>query len=295
VKGASSAGSGGAANPTLPLRDPAYGASGQDLRERSRRKFFQLVLLFVFSLSAGVLLAKSANGRYDASGPGTLDPNYTVETKTGSGGVVESTTYKVTYKFQVAGTQYTGNDSLSTEPTTADTTVYYMAGNPRESALHPKRIITLNLIAAGAAFLIGIVGYVLIPKNYPMGLRSAPQPIQAGIGDSGNEAAGMKRGKYGAWVYVHLAFFLQVGFVAFLAAWGLASVSGASGPSYMILAVATFVASTTTLWIYSDRWRCIETYSSQFCSGLANISVLYVPVVTIVYANYRGLKKLRGR
>jgi hypothetical protein len=76
---------------------------------------------------------------------------------------------------------------------------------------------------------------------------------------------------------------------------GLAAVSHTDATSYTILGVATFVAVATTLWVYADRWSCIEAFSSRSCSGVANLSFFYVPVIAFVYANYRGLKKLRGR
>jgi hypothetical protein len=248
----------------------------------------------VCSLVAGVLLVRSAGSKYDASGPGVLDTNYTVETTTSSSGTVESTHYKVTYKFEVGGAQYTGKDSLTTEPTEAGITVYYMANNPRENALSPNRAITFNLIAAGVAFLIMLVAYGFIPKS-PMKSGAALQAAAEGVGDSGYEAARMKRGKYSAWVHVHIAFFLQMVWVALLAAWVLASVLRAEPTSYTVLGAAAFVAAAAALWVYADRWSCIEAFSSRFCSGLANLSILYVPVITLFYANYRGLKKLRGR
>ena len=41
--------------------------------------------------------------------------------------------------------------------------------------------------------------------------------------------------------------------------------------------------------------RCTEAYASQYCSGVANLSLLYVPLVALVYANVRGVRKLSGR
>jgi hypothetical protein len=46
---------------------------------------------------------------------------------------------------------------------------------------------------------------------------------------------------------------------------------------------------------FRDRWRVNEAFASRFCSGLANLSMLYVPIVAWVYANIRAIKKLRGR
>jgi len=258
--------------------------------EWRRRNFFQLAALLVVAMVAGVLLGRSAIGKYDSSGKCTLDSNYTVETKT-SNGSVESVKYKVTYKFDVNGVEYTGKDSLSSEPTDPDSTVYYMAGNPRENALGPGRALTFNMVSSGIAFLIALIAYGLIWKKS----RGTAGADPRGFGDSGNEAVRMKRGKYDSWAHVHIAFFVQAGFVALLAAFGCAAVSHGDATSYAILGVSTFVAAATTLWVYSDRWSCIEAFSSRFCSGVANLSIFYVPVITFVYANYRGLRKLQGR
>ena len=44
--------------------------------------------------------------------------------------------------------------------------------------------------------------------------------------------------------------------------------------------------------VFRDRWKVNEALSSRFCSGVANLSMLYVPIVSFVYANVRGVKKL---
>jgi hypothetical protein len=48
-------------------------------------------------------------------------------------------------------------------------------------------------------------------------------------------------------------------------------------------------------FVFRDRWKCIEAFSSRFCSGLMNLSLLYVPWVALVYANVRGIQKLSGK
>ncbi len=276
-----------------PAPQPAQSAASapkSGFSEWRQRNFFELAALLVIAMVAGVLLGKSAIGKYDSSGKCTLDSNYTVETKTRNGSV-ESVKYLVTYKFDVNGVGYTGKDGLNSEPTDPDATVYYMAGNPRENALGPARTLKFNMGASGVAFLIALIAYGLIPKTSRWVAGADPQ----GFGDSCNEAARMKHGKYSAWVHVHAAFFLQAGLIALLVALGLAAVSHMDATSYSILGIATFVAVATTLCVYADRWSCIEAFSSRSCSGVANLSFFYVPVIAFVYANYRGLKKLRGR
>jgi hypothetical protein len=260
--------------------------------EWRRQRFYLFVVLLVVLPVAGVLLGKSAFDKHDSSGPGTLDANYTIQTETRNGSV-ESVKYVVTYKFDVNGKQYTGKDTISTEPSDPEVTVYYMADNPQENALSQGRIKTINLVFSGIAFLIALIAYGLLPKKNRFAAGAAPQA--AGVGDPGYEYLRMKRGKYDAWVHVHIAFFVEAVMVASFAAVVLAIIFHYEATSYTILGVATFVAIVTTLGIYVDRWSCIEAFSSRFCSGLANFSILYVPVIAFVYANIRGMKKLRGR
>jgi hypothetical protein len=261
--------------------------------EWRRQWFFLFVVLLVVLPVAGMLLGKSAFDKHDSSGLGTLDVNYKVLTETRNG-VVESTKYEVTYKFEVKGQQYTGKDTVSTEPADPDVMVYYMADNPRENALSQNRVKTFNLVSAIVAFVLFLVAYGLLPKKNRFASGTIPSDA-AGIGDPGYEYLRMKRGKYDAWAHVHIAFFVETIMMTSLIALALALAFHAEATSYTILGTATFAAMAATLWIYVDRWSCIEAFSSRFCSGLANFSIFYVPVIAFVYANIRGLKKLRGR
>lgn len=49
------------------------------------------------------------------------------------------------------------------------------------------------------------------------------------------------------------------------------------------------------LLVFWNRWKCIEAFSSQATCGITNISVLYVPIVALMYANWRGVKKVFDR
>ena len=135
----------------LPVSASDIDGSGAEFIAKRRRKYFQFAALLVVSLAGCVLLAKSGIVRYDSSGPGILDPDFTKETKTKNGSV-ESVSYLVTYKFEVRGKEYSGKGSLDTEPTSADATVYFAADNPRENALTPGRALVFNLVASGVAF-----------------------------------------------------------------------------------------------------------------------------------------------
>jgi hypothetical protein len=135
----------------------------------------------------------------------------------------------------------------------------------------------------------------------PPGLVGAA--AASAYGDSAGEHLQMRRGRYGATVYVFFAFLLQIGLITAVFA-GVASLACALGgfsddASTMItLSVggSGFVlGAALAYFVFRDRWKCIEAFSSRFCSGLMNLSLLYVPWVALVYANVRGIQKLSGK
>jgi len=287
-----------AINGAAMTRMAASGLGGSalqsDFSEKRRRKYVQSAAWFVAGLVACAMLARSGIVRYDSSAPGVLNPGYGKQIRT-SNGKVESESYLVTYKFDLRGKEYSGKGSLDAEPTGPEVTVYFMAGDPRQNALTEGRILIPNLAGSGVAFLIAIVAYVLLPKGFRLGPGMAPPADHRAAGDSGYEFTRMKRGKYDAWGYVHVAFFAQVALVSAWAAFGIAVATHSEEASYALLGTAIFVGTVSALWIFGDRWSCIEAFSSRFCSGLANFSLFYVPVIAFVYANYRGFRKLQGR
>ncbi len=225
--------------------------------------------------------------KLDTSGPGTLDENYTVVTKN------SITSYEVSYTFTAKGKQFTGKDTLSLEPSAADTTVYYMSANPADNSLHESTMNDTRMLATGGAFLIALIAFVLLPKNYLMKVFvSSSSP---GVGDSQGEPSTMKHGKYTAWTYVYIAFLLQLAAVGFLFDLAVSLIAKSPMLSYIPLGIASAVAAFLALWVYSDRWRCIEATTSRSCSGSVNLSIFYVPFVALVYANIRGLRKFAGR
>lgn len=274
-----------AAAPSAPMVEAPSGTAGATAGRGGR--FWLCTLLFAAGIVSGVLLWKSSNINYDSSGPGALDDQYTEVTQN------SSVSYEVTYTFTAGGRQFSGKDTLYFVPTTADTTVYYMTADPAKNALHQGTSDTERTVAAGVAFLVALVALILLPKDYPMKVL-VPSPA-AGVGDSQREPRRTQRGKYGAWAHVWIAFLLQLGGVGLLVAYVVATITKSPMSSYEALGWAGGVAAFSTLWVYSDRFRCIETFSSRACSGVMNLSVLYVPIVALVYANYRGLRKFAGR
>lgn len=118
------------------------------------------------------------------------------------------------------------------------------------------------------------------------------------VGDSGGEHLDMPRGHYNAWLHVVLSVLFQLIFWAALVPYWIGLLLG---PSSLIAAPAgfrfAFAAASVALvaLIYWDRWRCIEAFSSRFCSGASGISLIYVPAIAFIYANYRGIMKLFRR
>jgi hypothetical protein len=251
-------------------------------------RFWTCSLLFTAGIVGGVMLASNTGMKYDASIPGQLDEQYTVITQNDT-----PSSYKVTYRFTANGRAFTGNDTIDTEPGGADATVYYMTANPAHNSLHPATTNSTRVVESGGAFLVALIAIILLPKNYlmPIGVP-APAP---GVGDSQAEPRGMKRGKYSAWAHVFIAFTLQVAAVGFLLALAVSFVVRSPVTGSAALGVGFAVAAVTTLWVFSDRYRCIEAFASRSCSGLMNLSLLYVPFVALVYANMRGLRKFAGR
>jgi hypothetical protein len=131
----------------------------------------------------------------------------------------------------------------------------------------------------------------------------APAQPQGAYGDRAGEHLRMKRGRFGATVYVFFAFLMQMAIVAgFFALIGgiVAAVAnlddGVTGMITLGLGATGAVGGgILAYFIFRDRWKCIEAFSSRFCSGLMNLSIMYVPFIALVYANVRGIQKLSGK
>jgi hypothetical protein len=158
-----------------------------------------------------------------------------------------------------------------------------------EGELHTEFALAL------ASLLVAIAAYWQLPKDYPWTIGPLRQTTHAGLSDLADGDVPIARGRYNAWIYVHLAFFLQLFAAGYLIALLVAWASGRESTDYSVLGVATSLAAAATIWIFSDRWGCIEAFSSRACSGLANFSIFYVPIVALIYANYRGFRKIWGR
>ena len=109
------------------------------------------------------------------------------------------------------------------------------------------------------------------------------------VGDRAGEHFLMGHGKYSAWIHVVIAFVLEA--IA-LGALPIALLVGLKLGDLGYL-IGLIIGGVGAIWVFSNRWRCIEAFASKFCSGVMNLSILYVPFVAFVYANIRAIGKLR--
>ncbi len=110
------------------------------------------------------------------------------------------------------------------------------------------------------------------------------------VGDAAGEHLIMSRGRYSAWFYVVLAFALEAAAIGAVPRYVLGDLFHLPD---LGLAIGIGVGVVCSWLVFRDRWRCIEAFSSRFCSGIMNLSIFYVPLVAFVYANVRGASKLR--
>jgi hypothetical protein len=127
----------------------------------------------------------------------------------------------------------------------------------------------------------------------------AAEPASA-FGDAAGEHLRMKRGRFSAWIYVVLAFLIEAALVGGIPGVVIGLVLDAAGAmdevSGAVIILAPFVIGLPLAYlVFRDRWRCIEAFSSRFCVGVVNVSVLFVPAIALVYANVRGFQKLAGK
>jgi hypothetical protein len=135
----------------------------------------------------------------------------------------------------------------------------------------------------------------------PPAVATAQGP--SAYGDSAGEHLRMTRGRYRATAYVFFAFLMQVAIVTGLFALVSSVACAATGVNDDVTAMVTLacggsgfvLGAALAYFVFRDRWKCIEAFSSRFCSGLMNLSLLYVPWVALVYANVRGVQKLSGK
>lgn len=120
------------------------------------------------------------------------------------------------------------------------------------------------------------------------------------FGDEFGEFAVMTRGDYSARFHVAVAFLIEIFLfykIAFVALTVGAFAPGKNAPSTVVLiTLASLLFGVVGAYlVFRQRWRCVESFSSRYCSGVLNLSATYVPIIALFYANLRGVKKLFGR
>ena len=126
-------------------------------------------------------------------------------------------------------------------------------------------------------------------------------------GDKAGEHLRMRRGKYGAMFHVVLGFLIAGGTVgtALVLLWALVleppglkpwlEDRGERNTAFVVGCAFSFLVGLVVAGAaFRDRWRCIEAYASRYCSGIAQVSLAYVPLIAAGYGFVRGVRKLRG-
>ena len=117
------------------------------------------------------------------------------------------------------------------------------------------------------------------------------------VGDKSGEHRIIKRGQYNSWVWVAMGFlynFVIIGCMAIapiFELFGIHATDPQDAASGWCLFISIALGAAVSVIVYRNRWRCIEAFSSRFVSGFALFSMIYVPIISGIYADYRGIKK----
>jgi hypothetical protein len=139
------------------------------------------------------------------------------------------------------------------------------------------------------------------PRPIPSSVGSPPPPIDhVRIGDAAGEYRFIRRGKYRAWAYVVVSFVFEICILSG-EIYALLKYTKAGSNQDAAVLVAVAAGILLSIWVYNDRWRCIEAFSSRFFLDAGPMSFItahlcmgYMPIIALFYANYRGLRKLLG-
>jgi hypothetical protein len=112
------------------------------------------------------------------------------------------------------------------------------------------------------------------------------------FGDAGGEHTRMERGQYDSMIHVAIAFAVMLVFSGIMAMSFITNILKISCDDTTSLIVGGVAGAGIALLVFWNRWKCIEAFSSQASCGITNISILYVPIVALFYANWRGVKKV---
>lgn len=118
------------------------------------------------------------------------------------------------------------------------------------------------------------------------------------LGDAAQEDQYLERGLYDATPHVILAFLLQGILLTMVVLTPLLRVLlpgvelPVDGPLYWL----RYLGGCGLAWLsFRDHWKVTEATASRFASGVANLSIFYVPLVAWGYANLRAVQRVLGR
>lgn len=117
----------------------------------------------------------------------------------------------------------------------------------------------------------------------------------------GGEHLTAERGSYSAWAYVVVGFLLSVGAMGLVLQLAISSVL-AMNDTFLhhdtqntLLFLGFAVGGVISFFVYRDRWRVNEAFTSRFLSGVMQLSMLYAPALSMIYAYFRGIQKFKKR
>ncbi len=118
--------------------------------------------------------------------------------------------------------------------------------------------------------------------------KDLPAQVAAGaVGDAAGEHLVMPQGKYGASHYTFIGFASLVLASTYLSSATVIAIMGAHINHDLIILLLSLSCTVVSIGLFWDRWKCNTSFCSNYCSGCANLSILYMPFVSAIYSVYR--------
>ena len=170
--------------------------------------------------------------------------------------------------------------------------IYRSAVSVNSAGIHPCRPTPAHIKSNPMPIRTGRRSSVVLPPPPPFD--------EVRIGDAAGEYRRIPGGPHRAWAYVFVAFTFEICSLSEIVYELLKRTRTAHNPDATIL-LSVAAGILLAVWVFNDRWRSIEAFSSRFCIGSGRVALLtthicmiWVPSIAFVYANYRGLRKLLG-
>jgi hypothetical protein len=152
------------------------------------------------------------------------------------------------------------------------------------------------LLARGVA---PVVVDAILSDMRPRRQRSGEAEQRGGREVDAYEAS-LQRGHYDANGYVALGAALQMAVVGGLVGGFATAVAyrlsgGGDVNRWIFFGVGLPVGFIAAIITYRGRWQRVEIYASRYCSGIINLSMLYVPLIAFVHANVLLVRDLASK